>query len=72
MLEKSHPFASGNRRTAFITTKKFLRDNNVKPKVPNNNGHSKILLGIREGYYNNIEIKEWLKNGKIRTFTRRN
>ena len=28
------------------------------------------MLGIREGFYEDKEIKEWIKNGKIRKFKR--
>ena len=69
-LVKEHPFASGNRRTAFIVVKNFLLDNNSKFGVKDNPGQARIMLGIREGYYEFQEIKEWIKNGKIRNFER--
>ena len=27
--------------------------------------YAKAMVGIREGYYSDEEIKEWIKNGKI-------
>ena len=67
---QKHPFASGNRRTAFIVTKYFFVTNNKKLGVKDNPKNAKIMLGIRENYYSDAEIKEWLRNGKIRKFKR--
>lgn len=69
-IVQKHPFASGNRRTAFITAKYFLEANNTKIAVEDNPANAKVMLGIREGYYSDEEIKEWIKNGKIREFRR--
>lgn len=69
-LIQSHPFASGNRRTAFIVAKDFLVTNKAKIKIKDDPKHAKIMLGIRENYYTNEEIKEWLKNDKIKEFKR--
>jgi death-on-curing protein len=69
-LIKKHAFASGNRRTAFIVTKEFLKNNKGKFKIKNDPKQARVMLGIREGYYTDEEIKEWIKNGKIRKFER--
>ncbi len=69
-LVQAHAFASGNRRTAFIATKYFLMLNNQKLQVMDNVKNARVLLGIREGYYSNAEIKEWIKYGKTREFKR--
>ncbi len=69
-LIREHPFASGNRRTAFIVTKEFLRKNKARFAVKNNPKQARVMLGIRERYYQDSEIKEWLKHGKIREFKR--
>lgn len=69
-LVKAHAFASGNRRTAFLAMKYFLVINNAYPKVSDDPSNSKVMLGIREGYYSSDEIKEWIKYGKIREFKR--
>ena len=69
-LIQKHPFASGNRRTSLFTTLVFLKDNNVTPKVKNEPKSAKVLIGIREGFYNSLEINNWLENGKIRKFKR--
>ncbi|MBI2139171.1 Fic family protein [Candidatus Woesearchaeota archaeon] len=65
-----HPFASGNRRTAFIVTKDFLTLNGLPWKIPDEPGQARALQGVRENYYSIEEIRGWLKNGKIRTFER--
>ena len=64
-LVLKHPFASGNRRTALVATKKFLLDNNVESKLKNDEEEAKVLKKIRYGEYKDEEIKEWLKTGKI-------
>ena len=69
-LIQAHAFASGNRRTAFIAVKYFLVMNNQKLGVRDEPENARVLLGIREHYYNDGEIKEWLKNGKIKPFKR--
>lgn len=69
-LVKKHPFASGNRRTAFVVTKYFLMHNNAKFAIKDDPGYAKIMLGIRENHYTKEEVKEWIQNGKIREFKR--
>lgn len=67
---KGHPFASGNRRTAFIATKAFLLENGGKFNIEDKPEQARIMLGIREGYYTDNEIKEWITNGQIKEFKR--
>lgn len=69
-LVQKHPFASGNRRTAFIAVKDFIGRNKARLQIGDNPHYARILLGVREGYYTDQEIKEWIKNGKIREFKR--
>ena len=69
-LIQNHPFASGNRRTAFIVTKDFLIANKAKIKIEDDPKYARVMLGIRENYYADMELKEWIKNGKIRKFER--
>ncbi len=69
-LVQAHAFASGNRRTAFITTKYFLVMNNKKMGIEDNPKNAKILVGMRENYYSHQQIKEWIQNGKIKEFKR--
>lgn len=69
-LIQKHPFASGNRRTAFAVTERFLIDNGVKLKISNEAINAETLKGIREGCYSDEEIKNWLKTGRIRKFKR--
>jgi death on curing protein len=66
-LVRGHPFASGNRRTAFVATKLFLEMNSRAMEVDHN---PDILLGIREGFYTANEIKSWLKGNAIKKFAR--
>ena len=67
---QKHPFASGNRRTAFIVTKEFLIINQKEFNIEDDPIQARAMQGIRENYYTNNEIKEWIKNGKIREFKR--
>lgn len=69
-LIQKHPFASGNRRTAFIAVKDFLLKNNEVFGVKDNPEQARIMIGIRENFYKDEELKEWLKHGKIRKFER--
>lgn len=69
-LIQKHPFASGNRRTAFIATMGFLERNSLKLNVEDSEKQVRVLQGIRENYYTDEEVKEWLKKGKIREFVR--
>src|SRR3989344_5204370 len=64
-IVKKHPFASGNRRTAFLVTIDFLWDNNASCGLKDDPENARVLLGIREDFYTNNEIKEWIKHGKI-------
>ena len=67
---QQHPFASGNRRTAFVITKHFLLSNNIEFNIADNPGYARIMTGIREHYYTDDEIKNWISNGQIREFKR--
>ncbi|MFH1306553.1 MAG: type II toxin-antitoxin system death-on-curing family toxin [Candidatus Micrarchaeota archaeon] len=69
-LVKAHAFASGNRRTAFVATKSFLSKNAAKFGIKNEPEYARVMIGIREGFYSDDEIKEWIENGKIRKFER--
>jgi len=70
-LTKSHPFASGNRRTAMLATIIFLRLNDRKVYIKDTPYNSRTMIGVRENYYSFNEIKNWLKNGKIKEFKRK-
>jgi prophage maintenance system killer protein len=60
---KGHPFASGVRRTAVTLTSVFLKMNGAETEVPHD---PEVIKGIREGFYNKSEVKEWLKGHGIR------
>ncbi len=70
-LVQKHAFASGNRCTAFLAVKYFLLENKANFEPKTDSLQAKVLLGIRENYYSDEEIKEWLKHGKIKEFVRR-
>ncbi|MFH0969889.1 MAG: Fic family protein [Candidatus Diapherotrites archaeon] len=67
---QKHAFASGNRRTALLATTYFLTLNNAKSNIADNPDNAKTMTGIREGYYTDEEIKEWIQHGKINAFKR--
>ncbi len=69
-LTQIHAFESGNKRTAFLTTKKFVINNKGKFNIPDSTNNVKVMIGIREKYYSLQELKEWIKNGKIKEFRR--
>ena len=69
-LIQKHPFASGNRRTAFIVTKEFLLKNGGVFRIKDDPIQASVMQGIRENFYKEEEIKEWIRNGKIRKFER--
>ncbi len=69
-LTRMHAFESGNKRTAFLSTKKFVLKNEGKFNIPDTINNVKIMIGIRENYYSQNEVKEWIKNGKIKKFER--
>ena len=69
-LVQKHPFASGNRRTAFIAVEDFLLSNKAVAKIKNSEKQAKVLKGVREGYYTDKEIRDWIKKGEIREFKR--
>ena len=69
-LTRIHAFESGNKRTAFLTTKKFVVINGERFNIPDTEKNVKIMIGIRENYYTQKEMKEWIQHGKIKTFKR--
>ena len=69
-LVQKHAFASGNRRTAFIVAKDFITANGAAFGIKDDPSYARAMLGIREDYYTDKEIKEWIKNGEIKAFER--
>lgn len=57
-LTRIHAFESGNKRTAFLTTKNFVITNGERFRIPDTENNVKIMIGIRENYYTQKEIKE--------------
>ena len=69
-LTRIHAFESGDKRTAFLSTKKFVLNNEGKFNISDTINNVKVMIGIRENYYSQNEIKEWIMNGKIKKFER--
>jgi death-on-curing family protein len=69
-IVRQQAFASGNRRTAFVVAKYFLLANNGEFNIGDNPDYARTMIGIREKYYSDSEIKDWIKNGTIREFKR--
>lgn len=69
-LTRIHAFESGNKRTAFLTTKKFVITNGKRFNILDTEKNVKIMIGIRENFYTHKEMKEWIRHGKIKTFKR--
>ncbi len=67
VLVRTHPFASGNRRTAYLATMSFLRINGRTATVQHD---PRVLQGIREEFYTRDEIKAWRKGYEIKEFRR--
>ena len=65
-----HAFESGNKRTAFLSTKKFVLKNDGKFNIPDQEENVNVMIGIQEKYYTHTEIKEWILYGKIKKFSR--
>ncbi len=66
-LVRTHPFASGNRRTAYLATMSFLEMNGETTTVVHD---PRLLQGIHEEFYTRDEIKAWLKGHEIKGFER--
>ena len=69
-LIQEHAFASGNRRTAFITTKAFIHANGGQFRIKDKPQYARVMQGIRENYYTDNEIREWILYGRIKEFKR--
>lgn len=69
-LIQQHPFASGNRRTAMLAAKAFIKQNGGHVAIADTSTQARVLQGIRERYDADEEIQTWLKTGNIREFVR--
>ena len=69
-LTQAHPFASGTRRTAYASTLNFIELNGESTKSDKGE-NAKVRQGIREGYYTNKDIREWLEKGEIHELQRK-
>ena len=68
-LVRTHPFASGNRRTAFAAAHGLLLYNKLPLKIKSG-FNPEILRGIREGHYADSEIRAWVSGGDMREWKR--
>ena len=66
-LVRNHPFQNGNRRTAYVISKAFLKANGENPKIVQDED---VFRGIRAGFYSKNEIRDWLRGNEIRKFSR--
>jgi len=62
-LVTMHGFASGNKRTGFITTLHFITQNGGRIRVKNFNKAERIIRNIRK--FETDEIAVWLRTGGI-------
>ena len=62
-LITTHGFASGNKRTGFIVTVRFLKKNGGRIRVKNFNKVERIITNIK--VYDPKEIAIWLRIGEI-------
>lgn len=62
-LISTHGFASGNKRTGFITTVRFLKKNGGRVRIKNFNKAERIITNIR--IFEPKEIAIWLRTGDI-------
>ena len=51
-------------------TKEFLLKNGGVFRIKDDPIQASVMQGIRENFYKEEEIKEWIRNGKIRKFER--
>ena len=66
-LLQEHVFASANRRTAIVALITFTKLNGVGIVL---HFEPRVIQGIREGYYSDEEIKQWLQGCEIHEFKR--
>ena len=62
-LVVNHGFASGNKRTGFIITIRFINQNKGKTRIRNFDKAERILRNIRK--FNIEELAVWLRTGDI-------
>ena len=63
------PFASGNKRTAFLMAYAFLIQNGLyqestaNPVIDEPDRNTSVLVGTRQGYYTVDDLAEWYETG---------
>ena len=60
-LNQSHPFASGNKRTAYFSANKMIGMNKKGMRLFKGDKRVDMAKRIRAGRVNNKEIAEWLR-----------
>lgn len=63
-LAKNHGFSDGNKRTAWIVTRLFLLDNEVKIKFAQMDA-IQAMLAVAGGIMTEAEFAQWLRMRKI-------
>lgn len=69
-LVRAHAFASGNKRTSFFCARNVLASVGEPFKIRDSIANARVLIGVREGFYNRNDIIHWLRTGDIHEFTR--
>ena len=69
-LVRAHAFASGNKRTSFFCARNVLASVGAPFNILDKAENARVLIGVREGFYNQTDIEKWLRTGVIHEFTR--
>ena len=59
-LARNHPFIDGNKRTAFVCYRAFLRLNNGDLSAPDEEKYA-MMISLAEGTISESEFAEWLR-----------
>ena len=61
-INRGHFFGSANKRTSYIVTQNFLKNNNEKVTKKTSDEEARFLLKVRKGEVSKNKIKRWLKS----------
>lgn len=63
-IAKNHPFADGNKRTAFVSAALFLANNGLRLKASNREA-ADMTLGLAAGTLSREEFAAWLRRHSV-------
>src|SRR5690625_4287928 len=63
-IAKNHPFADGNKRTAFVSATLFLANNGLRLKASNREA-ADMTLGLAAGKLPREEFAAWLRERSV-------